>query len=72
LASFRSQRTFEARAARPGIEGNFYQGWKCGLETDFAESTVDLEDAYIDYSGKLVEPARVIARSTRPRTRSRS
>ena len=47
----------EVRAARLGIEGNFLQGWKYKLETDFADSTVDLKDAYIEYSGELLEPA---------------
>ena len=47
------------RAARLGIEGNFYKGWKYKFEADFADSTVDLKDAYIEYGGEFVEPAYV-------------
>jgi phosphate-selective porin OprO/OprP len=49
----------ELRRARLGAEGNFYGGWKYRLEADFANSTLDLKDAYIDYGGELVEPAYV-------------
>jgi phosphate-selective porin OprO and OprP len=49
----------ELRAARLGIEGNFLKGWKYLLETDFADSTVDVKDAYIEYGGEFVEPAYV-------------
>jgi phosphate-selective porin OprO and OprP len=49
----------EVRAARLGVEGNFLEGWKYKLEADFADSTVDLKDAYVEYSGEFVEPAYV-------------
>jgi phosphate-selective porin OprO/OprP len=47
----------ELRAARLGIEGSFLQGWRYRLEADFADSSVDVKDAYIQYSGEFVEPA---------------
>lgn len=47
----------ELRAARLGIEGNFLDGWSYRLETDFADSSVDLKDAYVEYDGRLLDPA---------------
>jgi phosphate-selective porin OprO and OprP len=49
----------EVRAARLGIEGEFLEGFEFKLETDFADSDVDLKDAFIEYGGTLVEPAYV-------------
>jgi phosphate-selective porin OprO/OprP len=49
----------EVRAARLGIEGNFFQGWSYKFETDFANSDVDLKDAYIEYDGAPLDPAYV-------------
>jgi phosphate-selective porin OprO/OprP len=45
--------------ALPPCEGNFLQGWKYKFETDFANSEIDVKDAYIEYSGEYVEPAYV-------------
>jgi phosphate-selective porin OprO/OprP len=56
---YKDDNATEVRAARLGIEGNFLQGFKYKLETDFADSTVDLKDAYIEYSGEFVDPAYV-------------
>ena len=47
------------RAARLGIEGNFLRNWEYKLEADFANSTVDLKDAYLEYGGEFIEPAYV-------------
>jgi phosphate-selective porin OprO/OprP len=47
----------EIRAARLGVEGEFLEGFEFKLETDFADSDVDLKDAFIEYGGELVEPA---------------
>ena len=49
----------EVRSARIGVEGHFYEGWRYKLEADFANSDIDLKDAYIEYSGELVKPAYV-------------
>jgi phosphate-selective porin OprO/OprP len=56
---YKNDNAAELRAARLGIEGNFYQGWKYKFETDFADNTVDVKDAYLEYSGEFVEPAYV-------------
>jgi Phosphate-selective porin O and P len=56
---YKNDNATELRAARLGIEGNFLQGWKYKFETDFANSEVDVKDAYIEYSGEFVEPAYV-------------
>jgi phosphate-selective porin OprO/OprP len=56
---YKNDNAVELRAARLGIEGNFLQGWKYKFETDFANSEVDVKDAYIEYSGEYVEPAYV-------------
>jgi phosphate-selective porin OprO and OprP len=54
---YKNDNAAELRSARLGIEGNFYKGWKFKFETDFADSTVDVKDAYLEYSGEFVEPA---------------
>jgi phosphate-selective porin OprO/OprP len=54
---YKNDNATELRRARLGAEGNFYQGWKYRLEADFANSTIDVKDAYIEYSGAFVEPA---------------
>ena len=56
---YRNDNATEVRAARLGVEGNFYKGWEYKLEADFADSTVDLKDAYIEYGGESVDPAYV-------------
>jgi phosphate-selective porin OprO/OprP len=56
---YKNDNAAEVRAARLGVEGNFLQGWKYKFETDFADSTVDIKDAYLEYSGEFVEPAYV-------------
>jgi len=56
---YKNDNAVELRAARLGIEGNFLKGWKYLLEADFADSTVEVDDAYIEYSGEFVEPAYV-------------
>ena len=56
---YKNDNATEIRAARLGIEGNFLQGWKYKFETDSANSTVSVKDAYIDYSGESVKPAYV-------------
>jgi Phosphate-selective porin O and P len=68
---YKNDNAAEVRAARLGVQGNFLQGWKYKFETDFADSTVDIKDAYLEYSGEFVEPAYVPSVSTRRRTRSR-
>ena len=47
----------ELRAARLGVDGSFLQGWRYRLEADFADSDVDVKDAYIQYGGALIDPA---------------
>jgi phosphate-selective porin OprO and OprP len=70
---YKNDNATELRRARLGVEGNFYQGWKYKLETDFANSTIDVKDAYIEYGGEFLEPPPTSASaSTRPRTRSSS
>jgi phosphate-selective porin OprO/OprP len=56
---YKNDNATEVRAARLGIEGNFLQGWEYKLEADFANSTVDLKDAYLEYGGEFIEPAYV-------------
>ena len=56
---YKNDNATELRRARLGAEGNFYQGWKYRLEADFANSSLDLKDAYIEYGGEFVEPAYV-------------
>ena len=56
---YKNDNATELRRARLGAEGNFYQGWKYRLEADFANSSLDVKDAYIDYGGEFVEPAYV-------------
>jgi phosphate-selective porin len=56
---YKNDNAAELRAARLGLEGHFLQGWKYKFETDFADSTVDVKDAYLEYSGEFVEPAYV-------------
>jgi phosphate-selective porin OprO and OprP len=56
---YKDDNATELRRARLGVEGNFHQGWKYKLETDFANSTIDVKDAYIEYGGEFVEPAYV-------------
>ena len=56
---YKNDNATELRRARLGAEGNFYQGWKYKLEADFANSSLDVKDAYIEYSGEFVEPAYV-------------
>jgi phosphate-selective porin len=56
---YKNDNATEFRNARLGLEGNFYQGWKYRFETDFPNNTLDLKDAYLEYSGEYVEPAYV-------------
>jgi phosphate-selective porin OprO and OprP len=56
---YKNDNAVELRAARLGFEGSFYEGWDFRLETDFGLGEVDVEDAYITYSGEFVEPAYV-------------
>jgi phosphate-selective porin OprO/OprP len=56
---YKDDNAVELRSARLGIEGDFYQGWNYKLEADFADSTVEVQDAYIEYSGEFVEPGYV-------------
>jgi phosphate-selective porin OprO/OprP len=56
---YRNDNATEVRSARLGIEGNFLQDWTYKFETDFADSTVDVKDAYLEYGGEFVEPAYV-------------
>jgi phosphate-selective porin OprO/OprP len=56
---YRNDNATELRSARLGIEGNFLQGWEYKFETDFADSTVDVKDAYLEYGGEFVEPAHI-------------
>jgi phosphate-selective porin len=56
---YKNDNAAELRRARLGAEGNFYQGWKYKFETDFADGTVDVKDAYLEYGGEFVEPAYV-------------
>jgi phosphate-selective porin len=56
---YKNDNATELRAARLGVEGNFLQGWKYKLETDFGLGEVDVKDAYIEYDGEFVEPAYV-------------
>jgi phosphate-selective porin OprO/OprP len=56
---YRNDNATELRAARLGVEGNFLQDWKYKFETDFVDGTVDVKDAYLEYSGEFVEPAYV-------------
>lgn len=43
--------SWEARRARLGVEGTVYYDWKYKFEIDFADSEVDVKDAYISYAG---------------------
>ncbi len=54
---YENDNAVELRAARLGIEGSFLQGWDYRLEADFADSDVDVKDAYIQYGGELIDPA---------------
>jgi phosphate-selective porin OprO and OprP len=54
---YKNDNAVELRAARLGIEGNFYQGWKYKFETDFGLGDVDVKDAYIEYDGAPLDPA---------------
>jgi len=54
---YRNDNAVELRAARLGVEGSFLQGWDYRLEADFADSDVDVKDAYIQYDGEAIEPA---------------
>ena len=56
---YKNDNATELRAARLGIEGDFYEGWSYKFETDFGLGDVDVEDAYIEYDGELVDPAYV-------------
>ena len=56
---YKDDNATELRRARLGAEGNFYEGWKYRFEADFANSSLDVKDAYIEYSGEFVEPAYV-------------
>jgi phosphate-selective porin OprO and OprP len=47
----------ELRAARLGIEGKFLHDWAYKFETDFANSDVDVKDAFIEYEGAAIDPA---------------
>jgi phosphate-selective porin OprO/OprP len=55
---YKNDNATELRAARLGIEGNFYD-WKYKFEPDFGLGEVDVKDAYIEYDGEFVEPAYV-------------
>jgi phosphate-selective porin OprO and OprP len=54
---YKNDNAAELRAARLGIEGGFLQGWRYRLEADFADSDVDVKDAYIQYGGEVIDPA---------------
>ena len=56
---YKNDNGVELRAARLGIEGDFYEGWSYKFETDFGLGDVDVKDAYIEYDGELVDPAYV-------------
>ena len=56
---YKNDNATELRAARLGIEGDFYEGWSYKFETDFGLGDVDVKDAYIEYDGELVDPAYV-------------
>jgi phosphate-selective porin OprO/OprP len=47
----------ELRAARIGVEGIAWRDWEYRLEVDFANSEVDITDAFIQYNGAPIEPA---------------
>ncbi len=49
----------ELRAARLGVEGKFFQGFEYKFETDFADNDVDIKDAFIEYSGGILDPVHV-------------
>jgi phosphate-selective porin OprO and OprP len=49
-----------ARAARLGIEGTVWKDFGYRFEVDFADDGVEIKDAYIQYDGGGVEPARYI------------
>jgi phosphate-selective porin OprO and OprP len=54
---YKNDNAVELRSGRLGIEGSFLQGWEYKFETDFADSDVDVKDAYIQYDGEYVDPA---------------
>jgi len=56
---YKNDNATELRRARLGVEGKFLDDWTYKLETDFANSDVSVKDAFIQYSGKPVEPAYV-------------
>jgi phosphate-selective porin OprO and OprP len=58
---YKNDNAVELRAARLGIEGSFFQGWKYKFETDFGLGDVDVKDAYIQYDGEYVDPAYIRA-----------
>lgn len=56
---YKNDNAAELRRARLGVEGEFLEGWAYKLETDFANNSLSVKDAFIQYSGKPVEPAYV-------------
>ena len=57
---YRNDNATEARAARLGIEGTVWKDFDYRFEVDFADDGVEIDDAYIQYDGGLIEPARYI------------
>jgi phosphate-selective porin OprO/OprP len=57
---YRNDNATEARAARLGIEGTVWKDFGYRFEVDFADDGVEIKDAYIQYDGGVIEPARYI------------
>jgi phosphate-selective porin OprO/OprP len=57
---YRNDNATEVRAARLGIEGTVWKDFDYRFEVDFADDDVEIDDAYIQYDGGLIEPARYV------------
>ncbi|HZA67674.1 MAG TPA: porin [Geminicoccaceae bacterium] len=57
---YRNDNATEVRAARLGIEGTVWKDFDYRFEVDFADDGVEIQDAYIEYGGPPIEPARYI------------
>jgi phosphate-selective porin OprO and OprP len=57
---YRNDNATEVRAARLGIEGTVWKDFDYRFEVDFADDGVEIDDAYIEYGGAAIEPARYV------------
>jgi phosphate-selective porin OprO/OprP len=57
---YRNDNATEARAARLGVEGKVWKDFGYRFEVDFADDGTEIDDAYIEYDGEAIAPARYI------------